>query len=747
MRLALVSTYAPKACGIAVFSGDLRTAMLAANRGCRVDVVAMIDDTAPVPTAPEVLTTVARNEPASYRAAARKLAEQPIDVVVIEHEFGLFGGPAGEAVLELADNLSQPLVVTLHTVLSKPSEDQLSVLRRLCRRAVLTTVFTQTARRMILAQGIAPPERVRVVPHGAPDVLISSPPSPDYPDRTVLSTFGLISAGKGIETAIAALPKIVARHSDVLYLVVGRTHPDVVRSDGESYRDGLSRLVTELDLDDHVRFLDRFADISEIASLLARTAIYVTPYRSREQIVSGALTFAVAAGCPVVSTPYFYAEDLLGTGAGVLVPFQDPDALSSAVLDLLDDPRRLGAARVEARRIGSGLAWSQVGIDTLEVLREARELGGTEVVEETADRPALRLDHLLTLVDDVGILEHAIGAVPHRGAGYCTDDAARLALVSSGLLSTPQALAEPAGSKAGGELHRMLAGTLAFLNHAYDPVSGTLHNRLGYDRRWEDAPHDGDHVGRAVWALGVVLAEQAMPELSGMAARLLGDLTPRLSRWPAPRAVAYGIIGLASPESDQLPAGAADLLPELTQRLVDWHAGVQRPGWNWFEEYLTYDNARLPQALLLAGHRLGEDRFVDLGLSTLEWYLEQCDLDGEVFRLVGNSWRYRSGPTSVDTGRGDEGDEQPLDAAALTEALSTAFAVTGDARYAELAQNAFAWFLGRNRLRVSLYDARTGGCHDGLGHFTRNDNLGAESTLGYLQAWLAAARALPTRAS
>ena len=288
------------------------------------------------------------------------------------------------------------------------------MLRRLCGLATVTTVFTQTARRMIVAQDIAPDERVRVIPHGAPDLLLSSAPSGEYPGRTVLSTFGLISAGKGIETAIAALPKIVARHPEVMYLVVGQTHPDVVRHDGESYRAGLLRLVAELELDDHVRFVDGFADIAEIARLLAGTSIYLTPYRSREQIVSGALTFAVAAGCPVVSTPYFYAEDLLASGAGVLVPFEDPDAMSTAVLDLLDDPARLASARIESRRIGSGLAWSQVAIDTLEVLREATEIHERReqyLAGDDARRPGRspKLDHLLTLVDDVGILEHALG--------------------------------------------------------------------------------------------------------------------------------------------------------------------------------------------------------------------------------------------------------------------------------------------------------------------------------------------------
>ena len=751
MRLAIVSTYAPKACGIAVFSGDLRTAMLAANRGSRADIVAMLDEGVTIPTGPELLTTIARNEPSSYRAAAEVLAATDVDVVVLEHEFGLFGGPAGDAVLEFAQALRQPLVVTLHTVLSEPSPEQLSVLRSLCELATVTTVFTQTARRMIVAQNIASEERVRVIPHGAPDLLLSSAPSGDYPGRTVLSTFGLISAGKGIETAIAALPKIVARHPEVMYLVVGQTHPDVVRHDGESYRASLLRLVAELELDDHVRFVDGFADIAEIARLLAGTSIYLTPYRSREQIVSGALTFAVAAGCPVVSTPYFYAEDLLASGAGVLVPFDDHDAMSTAVLDLLDDPARLASTRIESRRIGSGLAWSQVAIDTLEILREATEIherGGHSPPETmlAGSWPTPKLDHLLTLVDDVGILEHAWGTVPVLGGGYCVDDVARLAVVSSGLLREHhdpghEATHDPSW-------RRVLTRALAFLVHAYDPSAGELHNILGYDRRWADEPHDGDHLGRTVWALGAVLADEPGPELTGAATRLLSAVAPALAASMSPRSVAYGLIGLTLPERAALPAEAARLLEPLANRLADWYEHGSRPGWPWFEPYLTYDNARLPQALLLAGRRTDSERLRRIGLQALDWYSAQCHLDGDFVRLVGNRWRYP--PAADDTApdlEGREGDEQPLDAAALTEALMIAYDITGDEHYAESARRAFAWFLGRNRLGAAVYDERTGGCHDGLGSTALNHNQGAESTLAFLQAYLAVRSALPERES
>jgi glycosyltransferase involved in cell wall biosynthesis len=383
MRVAMVSTYRPRPCGIAVFSSDLRAALSEADSSLSVEIVSIIRDD-PSSHPPEVAATIHQDVVADYTAAAEQLNRTAVDVVLIEHEYGIFGGDSGGYVLQLVRELTVPVVVTLHTVLENPEPDRAEILRALCNRAALVMVFTETARRMVVDQGLADVEKVRVVPHGAPDELTAAAWSdrvgddivglslglPRLTGRTVLSTFGLISDSKGLELAIRALPKITAAHPKVLYLIAGRTHPDVINKEGESYRLSLQHLVHDLDLCDHVSFIDRFLTIDELALLLARTDLYLTPYRSKDQIVSGALTFAVAAGCPVVSTPYFYAEDLLSSGAGVLVPFGDSAKLAAAVLDLLNSPVKMRGARAAARRVGSELTWSSVGKATLELLTE-----------------------------------------------------------------------------------------------------------------------------------------------------------------------------------------------------------------------------------------------------------------------------------------------------------------------------------------------------------------------------------------
>ena len=730
MRVAIVSTYPPRPCGIGIFSRDLRSAMSDADPQSAVDVVSIVRDPYRRDE-PEVVAAIRQDVRSDYAAVARTLSSRGTDVVLIEHEYGIFGGEAGAFVLSLVAELAQPLVVTLHTVLSAPSVHQAEVLRALCHRATLVTVFTETARRMVVEARVAPPERVRVIPHGAPGVLVDAtgiprPALERLEGRTVLSTFGLISAGKGLELAIAALPAIIAKHPDVLYLIAGQTHPEVVKQEGESYRLMLERLVRDLDLADHVHFLDRFFTVDELAVLLSSTDLYLTPYRSKEQIVSGALTFAVVAGCPVVSTPYFYAEDLLGSGAGILVPFEDPGALAAAVLDLLDHPAKLATARAEAQRVGVGLTWPTVGALTLGVLGEAVRLGpvGATAHAPAASSPRIRPDHLLTLVDDVGIIEHADGVVPNRASGYCVDDVARLVVVAQGL---DRELGDPT-------YNRMLARGLGFLRHAWDPTVPGMHNVLTYDRRWRGEAHEGDHVGRAAWALGEVIAAQPPRAVAAPSLRLLEEMAPCLEASLSPRGVAFTVLGLSRPGPDALPEPLQKLLRTLADRLGGWYAEARTDDWRWFEDILAYDNARLPQALIAAGHRLGDPTLLDQGIEALEWYAAQCELDSPAVRFVGNRWRRHDAPTDPP---GEEGDEQPLDAAALVEALTEALGATGNREYGRLAVRAFEWFLGRNRLGVAVYDFATGGCHDGLGRDALNDNEGAESTLAFLQALLA----------
>ena len=736
VHITIVSTYPPRACGIGTFSRDIRAAMAQADPAAQIDVLAIVREQHSAPQ-PDVLGVIRQDIKADYVAAPALLTERGTDVVLIEHEYGIFGGEAGSFLLSLVTELQQPYVVTMHTVLSDPSAEQLGVLTELCRRAALVTVFTETARRMVVDSMVVAPDLVRVVPHGAPTALLPGAhvdggsavgnQLPHLSGRTVLSTFGLISASKGIETAIRALPAVVERHPDVLYLVAGQTHPEVIRAEGEQYRLSLQRLVRDLGLQRHVQFLDRFLSTDELAVLLSSTDLYLTPYRSREQIVSGALTFAVVAGCPVVSTGYFYAEDLLGSGAGLVVPFDDPAAFAAGILHFLDDSALLAAAAAETRRVGADLAWPVVGRQIMEVLGEALRLdrpAGPTAAGPLASAPPVRINHIMTLVDDVGIVQHADGVVPDRSSGYCVDDVARLVIVAAGL--------EP--ERGDGTFSRMVTLGLSFLRHAFASGSAGMHNFLSYDRRWVDEPHLGDHVGRAVWALGAVVAAHPPRAVVGPSVRLLEQLAPSTAQLRDQRAMAFAVVGLTRPRLSALPPVMRVVLTDLSDRLLHGYLANTAPGWRWAEDELTYDNARLPQALIAAGNRLSRPDMVTAGLQALDWYVEQSTSSGGHLQLVGNHWRRRREQvSSVEM----EGPEQPLDAAAMVECLTEAFTATGAPTYGQQAVRAFEWFLGRNRLGLPLYDFASGGCRDGLQLHSVSENEGAESTLAYFQALLA----------
>jgi glycosyltransferase involved in cell wall biosynthesis len=724
MRTAIVSTYPPRACGIGTFAADVRATLLGVDGVERADFVAVVNE-ASRPQRRGLLSTIEQGVRGDYVRTARMLGRLDVDVVLLQHEYGIFGGPDGEYVLSFAEALAQPLVVTLHTVLSDPAPHQLTVLSELCERAELVIVMTDTAQRLLVECGACPEEKVRVVPHGAPSRLtarastsaaaVSSGPYARTEGRVMLSTFGLISPGKGLETVIEALPAIIERHPEIVYVIAGRTHPDVAHREGERYRLMLKRRVLELDLAEHVEFDDRFLSIDELSDLLAATDVFVTPYRNREQIASGALTFAIAAGCAVVSTPYWYAQDMLASGAGRLVPFDDAAALADAVCDYVEQPETRAAARAEARRIGSSLAWPSVAEATAAVLQEAHALAPRRRPVGVADLQltSLRADHLLTLVDDVGIVQHAHGIIPNRDSGYCVDDVARLAVVALELARRGD---EQAWTST-------LYKALAFL-HAAEGEGG-MRNFMGYDRRWLDEPHIGDHVGRSVWALGEILATAWIPAVVEPTRNLLERLVGALAGDVSLRTAAYAVLGLSRLDADRLDRPARRLLERLVEQLGEAYERNASDGWYWFEGELTYDNARLSQALLSGGSALGRDDLTEVGLDSLRWLGDECRLDQGTLRLPGHLGRRRNEAAP------GAGDEQPLEAAAFVEAELAAFAITRSAEHGIRARYSFEWFLGRNRLDRPLYDFATGGCSDGLGAEELNANEGAESTLAF----------------
>ena len=727
MRAAIVSTFPPRACGIGTFAADLRATLPGTDAVDVADLVAVVHEPSS-PQRPGVLATIAQAVRGDYVRTARMLGRLDVDVVLLEHEYGSYGGRDGEYVLSFARELAQPLVVTLHTVLSEPTPHQAEVLTELCSDAELVIVMTETARRLLVASGVCREEKVRIVPHGAPArITARAAREREQRSRRVsddatfrISTFGLISPGKGLETVIEALPAMIERHPGISYTIAGRTHPDVAHREGERYRLMLERRVIELELEPYVEFDDRFLTIDELSDLLATTDVFLTPYGNREQIASGALTYAVAAGCAVVSTPYWYAQDMLASGAGLLVPFRDSEALAEAVYSYLERPDTLAAARAEALRIGSSLAWPAVAEATASVLQEAGQLAPRRRPIGVADLhlTSLRSDHLLTLADDVGIVQHAHGIIPNRDSGYCVDDVARLAVVSLALARR--------GDEQVWTSH--LYRALAFM-HAATADRG-MRNFMSYDRRWLDEPHIGDHVGRAIWALGDILATAWIPAVVRPASDLLDRLVASLKSDVHLRTAAYAVLGLSRLDADRLQPAARLLLERLVDQLADAYQQTASEDWRWFEDELTYDNARLSQALLSGASALDRPDQAELGLESLRWLGDECGLNADGLRLPGHHGRRRDGPAP------GSGDEQPLDAAALVEAELSAFAATRKAEHGARAIRAFEWFLGRNHLQRPLYDFATGGCSDGLGSDDLNDNQGAESTLAFHHAAL-----------
>ena len=742
MRVAIVSTYPPRPCGLATFTTDLRQALLEADRTTQVLVAPVLDD-GPVPAGPEVCTTIRQHVREDYTRAAGELAQAGVDVVLVQHEYGIFGGDSGSYMLDLTRALTVPYVVTLHTMISRPSHTQARVLAGLTDGAAEVTVFSAAARDALLTSGCSH-DRVTVVNHGAPAALVaphgngvherreplrgsSVTELQAHAGRRVLSTFGLLSEGKGIEVALRALPEVVRSHPDVVYVVAGRTHPVVARSHGEEYRRGLEQLTSELGLDDHVLFLDRYLSDAEIADLLASTTLFLTPYHSPEQVVSGVLTFAVAAGCPVVSTPYSYATELLSTGAGRLVPFNDHRALADAVQGLLGDEQALRMTAHAARQLGSQLTWPAVGRETLKLLHRAAEVHEDSRPGRSGLRAGQvappRLDQLRRLVDDLGIVQHARGLEPDRSTGYCVDDVARLLLVASG------AARRGLGDAGWDDTAAMC---VRFLAEAWDGGERAMRNLRAVEGRWLDAPHHGDHIGRALWGLGV--AGSGTTEVARASRALLGEVLEAGPVIPSPRTGAFALLGLSAVSSAELGSEGVETMRWLGYDLLG-RLRRDEAGWPWFEDELTYDNARLPEALLAAGAHMGEPDLIRAGLDSLEWYAHQCRLDTGTVVLVGNRWRRR--PAGAPAPDQCEGDEQPVDAAALVEACARAFRVTGAPLWARRSRDAFAWFQGRNRWGAVMHDAESGGCHDGVGPHGLNHNEGAESTLAYLQAWLA----------
>jgi len=732
-KIAFVGDHLPRKCGIATFTTDLLAAVAAAHPQSQCLAVSVNDISAGYEYPEVVRFEIEEQDLSSYLRAADFLNISNVDIVCLQHEFGIFGGPAGGHILALLRELRMPVITTLHTVLREPSADQRRVMEGLISLSTRLVVMAERGRQMLQDIYQAPLAKIDLIAHGIPDVGFVDPTY--FKDqfgvegRVVLLTFGLLSPNKGIEYVLNALPQILAEFPEVVYIVLGATHPNELREHGEAYRLSLEILAKKNNVGKNVIFYNQFVDLENLKEFIGAADLYITPYMNEAQITSGTLAYAFGAGKAVVSTPYWHAAELLAEDRGVLVPFGDAPSIAREVVGLLRDDTRRHSIRKNAYRIGREMVWSNVAqmymrsfeSSRIEASARSRMALATKTLDEKPrELPRLNLSHLLRMTDSTGVFQHAVYSVPNFSEGYCTDDNAR-AFVLAVLLGE---LGEET------EQVRALASTsAAFLHHAFDLETGRFHNHLSFDRRWLDPHGSEDSQGRALWALGMGVGRSPVRSFQMMAGQLFAQALPAITEFSSPRAWAFGLIGI----HEYLRRLGGDSLVNQTRetlisRLMEIFKAVAQPDWQWFEESLSYDNAKLAHSLIVSGHATGQREVLNRGLQALRWLTKLQMSEDNHFRPIGSNGFYTRGEPRANF------DQQPVEAQATVSACLEAYRVTSDVCWFEHAQCAFDWFIGWNDLGLELYSPETGGCHDGL-HVDRvNGNQGAESTLAFLLA-------------
>jgi glycosyltransferase involved in cell wall biosynthesis len=729
-KIAFVGDHLPRKCGIATFTSDLLAAVAGAYPQSQCLCVS-VNDIKDGYAYPDVVRfEIEEQDLSSYLRAAEFLNISNVDVVCLQHEFGIFGGPAGGHILAFLRELRMPVVTTLHTVLRQPRVDQRRVMQELIRLSTRLVVMAERGREMLENIYDAPPGMIDLIPHGIPDVGFVDPTY--FKDqfgvegRIVLLTFGLLSPNKGIEYVLNALPPILAEFPDVVYIVLGATHPGELRQNGEAYRLSLEILARKNKIEKNVIFYNQFVDLENLKEFIGAADLYITPYLNEAQITSGTLAYTFGAGKAVISTPYWHASELLAEDRGVLVPFADAAAIARETIALLRDDTRRHAIRKNAYRLGRDMIWSNAAQQYMRAFESSRlegaparkSLARKTLDQNPGDLPELKLSHLSRMTDSTGVFQHAIFSVPNFSQGYCTDDNARafaLAVLLGELGEDPERV-------------RALETTCAaFLHYAFNREKRRFRNFLSFDRRWLDEQGSEDCHGRALWALGVCVGRSPSRSFQTMAGQLFAQALPAMTDFTSPRAWAFGLIGI----HEYLHRLSGDsfvnqIRETLTCRLMDLFESNWCPDWCWFEESLSYDNAKLAHALIVSGRATGQKNVFERGIEALRWLTELQISDKGHFRPVGSNGFYTRGGTRANF------DQQPIEAQATVSACLEAYRATSNVCWYEQAQRAFDWFIGWNDLGVELYSPNTGGCRDGL-HVDRvNRNQGAESTLSFL---------------
>jgi glycosyltransferase involved in cell wall biosynthesis len=731
--VAIIGNYVPRQCGIATFTTDLVEALSAEAPDIHCWAVAMNDKPEGYTYPEKVRFEINQNKLNDYSIASEFLNISQIDIVCVQHEYGIFGGPAGSHLLNLLGDLRMPVVTTLHTVLKDPAPEYLKVM---CTLAELSDKLIVMSRRAVdFLKDIygVPNEKIAFIHHGIPDTPFMDPNY--YKDqfgvegKKVLLTFGLLSPNKGIETMLQALPAVIKKHPDVIYIILGATHPHVLQAHGDEYRISLQQLVHKLKISEHVIFQNRFVELKELCEFLGTADLYITPYLEEAQITSGTLAYAMGTGKAVISTPYWYATEMLDEGRGRIVPFKNPDAMAEQIINLLDNDIDRHMIRKKAYTFSREAIWKEVARKYLEVFSAVRRERArhprprhyyVEKIKSITNfnLPELKLDHLNTLTDDTGILQHATHTIPDRIHGYCTDDNARALMVAA--MGRKYLLTDAKF------LDSLNNHYLGFLLYAFNDETGRFRNFMSYTRQWQEEVGSEDAHGRALWGLGKAVAFLDNPGQLPMTTTLFNRAQKAAEHFNSPRAIAFTLVGMhAYLQKFSGDSEVRRVREVLANRLFNQFKNNSTKNWPWLENALNYANGKLPHALLLSGQWMQRSDMVDMGIKSLKWLLTIQTTEGH-FAPIGNNGWYEKGGSRA------RFDQQPIEANAMIEACVEAFNITRDKTWIDSAVMCFNWFLGHNDLNMLLYDAKTGGCRDGLMADGINQNEGAESTLAWL---------------
>jgi len=735
--IVLIGNYMPRRCGIATFTTHLLEAIEPNVPNTNCWAVAMNDQLDGYNYPSQVRLEINQDKIRDYNLSACLLNIEKVDVVCVQHEYGIFGGQRGSFILTLLNNLKMPIVTTLHTILKDPTDKERHIIVQLAELSDRLVVMSERSVKFLREIYHIDKAKIVLIHHGIPDVpLIETANYKDkfgFADKKVLLTFGLLSPGKGIETVIDALPEVIKHHPNVIYMIVGATHPHLKAEQGEEYRIGLQQRAKKLGVDEHVVFHDLFVSEEDLLEFIGAADVYITPYPNEAQIISGTLAYALGMGKAVVSTPYWHAQELLAEGRGRLFPFQDQRQLADEVIDLLDHPDELHSIQQKAYQYSRQMIWNRVANQYIETFEQSRQHRlrkriPKEIMQpygfSQQELPEIKFDHMLNMTDGVGMFQHAKYTVPDRHHGYCVDDNARALIIA-----TIAQDFQPHNTA----MNALTSVYLSFIDHAFNHEIGRFRNFMSYDRCWMEEKGSEDSHGRALWGLGTVIALSCNEGVVKHAMELFAHALPVTEHFTSPRAVAFSIIGLnallfETPENKEFET----MFSKLSKKLIQWFRNSASKDWPWCESILTYDNARLPQALMLSGKYLGDDEMLQTGLETLEWLKKiQFDESGYYFSAIGNNGWFSQ--DNIKT----QFDQQPIEAAAMVDACIEAFNITQDEEWLRDAHRCLNWYLGENELHISLYDHASGGCKDGLQEQSANENQGAESTLSWLMALLA----------